>query len=212
MLHYFKPGWIAIGVMGLAASLVSTFANNVSGFSSACVQGVYQAWIRPRESDAHYLWAGRITNVLAVIASIGAAYSARSFQSLMEYIQMILSTFNAPIFALVALAALVPRRAQGGGFLGLFAGLVTSGAHQVLVFAGVLHYGSRMATNFYAAIISFVVSALATIIAGRSSVKCESANLNVRPPGRIAMTCSRFTLAWGLLISIACVGLNVWLR
>src|SRR5207237_9152779 len=85
MLHYFSPSWVAIGVMGLVASLVSTFANNISGLSSACVQGVYQSWIRPRESDAHYLWMGRLTNVLAVLLSIGAAYSALSFQSLMEY-------------------------------------------------------------------------------------------------------------------------------
>lgn len=212
MLHYFRPEWIAIGVMGLAASLVSTFANNVSGFSSAWVQGVYQVWIRPRESDAHYLWAGRITNVLAVVAAIGAAYSARSFQSLMEYIQMILSTFNAPIFALVALAALFPRRAQGGGLVGLFAGLITAGAHQALVFAGVLHYGSRMATNFYAAIISFVVTAAATMMAGRSAGKRESAGGDGGSAKRIAITYSPFTVVWAFVVALVCVAVNVWLR
>lgn len=212
MLHYFKPGWIAIGVMGLSASLVSTFANNVSGFSSAWVQGVYQVWIRPHASDSHYLWAGRFTNVLAVIASIGAAYSARSFQSLMEYIQMILSTFNAPIFALVALAALVPRRIQGGGFAGLLAGLATGGAHQALVFTGVLHYGSRMATNFYAAILSFIVTVTATILAGRSEAGGEYESAHQNTPGSIAITHSPLTLAWALMICAVSVALNVWLR
>lgn len=212
MLHYFKPAWIAVGVMGLSASLVSTFANNVSGFSSAWVQGVYQVWIRPRASDGHYLWAGRITNVLAILASIGAAYSARSFQSLMEYIQMILSTFNAPIFALVALAALVPRRVRGGGFAGLLAGLLTAGAHQALVFTGVLHYGSRMATNFYAAIVSFTVTVMATIVSGRSAAKGEREDLDRGTPGRIDLTYSGFTVAWALLICAIGVGLNVWLR
>lgn len=212
MLHYFKPGWIAIGVMGLAASLVSTFANNVSGFSSAWVQGVYQIWIRPGRSDAHYLWAGRTTNVLAVIASIGAAYSARSFQSLMEYIQMILSTFNAPIFALVALAALVPRRVKGGGLAGLLAGLVTAGVHQVLVFTNVLHYGSRMTANFYAAIISFVVTGGATVVAGRSAAKVESADENGARMTRIAITYSAFTVIWAVVVSLVCIGVNIWLR
>ena len=212
MLHYFKPGWIAIGVMGLAASLVSTFANNVSGFSSAWVQGVYQVWIRPRESDAHYLWAGRITNVLAVMASIGAAYSARSFQSLMEYIQMILSTFNAPIFALVALAALIPRRAKGGGLVGLLAGLVTAGVHQGLVFAGVLHYGSRMTTNFYAAIVSFIVTAGATMVAGGFHGEREREGPGANPESRIAISYSPLTVMWAAVVAIVCVGLNIWLR
>ena len=212
MLHYFNPSWVAMGVMGLAASLVSTFANNISGFSSAFVQGVYQAWLRPRESDRHYLWMGRLMNVLAILLSGGGAYSALHYESLMEYIQMILSTFNAPIFALVALAALAPRRAAGGGLTGLLTGLASAGVHQALVFASVLHYGSRMSANFYAAIFSFSVTAVATVIFSSFSTKRGDSRVNEHPPTPIPVSYSMPTLVWALVVSGACIAVNLWLR
>jgi solute:Na+ symporter, SSS family len=212
MLHYFNSSWIAIGIMGLTASLVSTFANNVSGFSSAFVQGVYQAWIRPGETDEHYFWTGRVTNVATIALSIGAAYSALSFQSLMEYIQMILSTFNAPIFALVALAAVAPRRAASGGLWGLVAGLTSAVGHQILVFTGVLHYGSRMTANFYAAMLSFGVSAVATVIASRMRGTHGGATAGEQPQVRLPFRYSVATVVWAGVVVAACVGVNVWLR
>jgi SSS family solute:Na+ symporter len=170
---------------------------------------------------------GRLTNVLAVLLSIGAAYSALSFQSLMEYIQMILSTFNAPIFALVALAALTPKRTGGGGLIGLFAGLGSAGLHQALVFAGFLHYGSRMSANFYAAIFSFCVTAVATVISasfflrkvsvlGIEHAAAEHAVRGHAPEEhahtRIPLSYSIPTLAWALVVSSVCIAVNIWLR
>ena len=212
MLHYFHPSWVAIGVMGLVASLISTFANNVSGFSSAWVQGVYQAWLRPAESETHYLRMGRLANLAAILLSIAAAYSALSYQSLMEYIQMILSTFNAPIFGLVALAALSPQRAAGGGLTGLLTGLASAGLHQVLVFTGLLHYGSRMSANFYAAIVSFVVTTAATLLAGRLAAVNPVHAANGQVPARVPITYSAVTLSWALAVAVVCVAVNLWLR
>ncbi len=212
MLHYFNPSWVAIGVMGLAASLVSTFANNISGFSSAFVQGVYQAWMRPGASDRHYLWMGRLMNVVAILLSVGGAYSALHYESLMEYIQMILSTFNAPIFALVALAALSPRRAAGGGLPGLLAGLTAAGVHQGLVFASVLNYGSRMSANFYAAIFSFSITAAATMVFSALATKRAASSGHEYPSTPIPVSYSIPTLAWALVVSGACIAVNLWLR
>jgi SSS family solute:Na+ symporter len=163
ILHYYSPAWVVIGVMGLAASLVSTFANNVAGFSSAWVQGVYQPWIRPEASEAHYVRVSRLTNAAAIALSIGAAYVALSYQSLMEYMQMIFSTFNAPLFALVGLAFVAPRRVRGSGVRGFCLGLGSAALHQVLVHAGLLHYGSQMSANFYAAMVGFSVAAVGTL-------------------------------------------------
>src|ERR1700722_426395 len=126
--------------MGLAASLVSAFSNNIAGFTSAWVQGIYQRLIRPRATDAHYTRVSRLTNAAAVVLSIGAASFALHFGSFMEYIQLVLSTFNAPLFALVFLAAAFPGRASRGGFAGFLTGLAVSIGHQVLVLTGLLHY------------------------------------------------------------------------
>jgi SSS family solute:Na+ symporter len=212
MLHYFHSSWMAIGVIGLTASLVSTFANNVSGFSSAFVQGVYQAWIRPNQPDAHYFRMGRVTSVLTVALSIGAAYSALSFQSLMEYIQMVLSTFNAPIFALVALAALAPRRATSGGLHGLLAGLAVAIGHQVFFFAGISHYGSRMAANFYAAMFSFSVSVVVTVFVSLMRAVNDAAPTGEPPRSPLPFRYSAPTVVWAAIVFAACVGLNIWLR
>lgn len=168
MLHYFRPAWVVIGFMGLAASLVSSFSNNIAGFTSAWVQGIYQRWIFPDGSDAHFTLVSRITNAGAVVLSVGAASCALHFHSFMEYIQLILSTFNAPLLALVLLAVAVPGRASRGGGVGFLTGLVVSISHQILVLLGVLHYGSQMAANFYGAILGFTVALVGAIIASKA--------------------------------------------
>jgi len=163
MIHYYSPFWLVIGFIGLSASLASTFSNNVAGFTSAWVQGIYQQWVSPGGPDRHYMRVSRFTNAAAILLSIGAANFALHFQSLMEYIQLVLSTFNAPLFALVMLAVISPHRAVAGGRLGFLSGLGVSILHQVLVLGGLLHYGSQMAANFYGSTIGFTVALICTL-------------------------------------------------
>jgi SSS family solute:Na+ symporter len=209
MLHYYSPAWVVIGVMGLGASLVSTFANNVTGFSSAWVQGIYQQWIRPNASEVHLVWTGRMTNAAAVLLSIGAAYAALSFHSLMEYIQMILATFNPPLFALVALAALVPSRVARAGMGGFTTGLAFAAAHQALVYAGLLHYGSQMSADFYSAILGFSTSVAGTLVIGylRSGAGPAQVpgHLSLRLPVRFTMP----TVILAIGVVSLCVFFNV---
>jgi solute:Na+ symporter, SSS family len=209
MLHYYSPSWMAVGVMGLAASLVSSFANNVAGFSSAWVQGVYQPWIRPRAGEAHYVWIGRLTNAAAILLSVGAASVALKYQSLMEYVQMIFSTFNAPLFALVGLAAVVPRRVTHGGLGGFLLGLLSAVLHQMLVYAGVLRYGSQMSANFYAAILGFTVAALCTLLIGHVRGPGEPLPNSGGESARVPLRLSLPAVIFAALIVAACVAINV---
>jgi SSS family solute:Na+ symporter len=186
MIHSYKASWLFFGFMGLAATLISTFSNNVAGFTSAWVQTFYEQWIRPRASDAHYMTVSRVTNAVAVCLAVGAAHFAGHFQSLMEYIQLILSTFNAPLLALVALAMIVPRRFSAGGSAGFLIGLACSITHQILALVHVLHYGSQMSANFYGAILGFAVGLPATLVAGSvrgAAGQCASVDrsLTVQP-------------------------------
>ena len=189
MLHYYSPAWIVIGVMGLAASLVSYFANNISGFTAAWVQGIYRQWICTGASDGHYVLAGRVTSAVAILLSIAAAYLAVEYKSLMEYAQMIFSIFNAPLFALVGLAALMPRKAARGGMGGFVLGLLSAVLHQILVHAGLVRYGSQMSANFYGAILGFCVAIVATlaIASCRKPVKLETRAPLVRLPVQFAL-------------------------
>jgi len=207
MLHYYSPSWIVIGVMGLAASLVSTFANNISGFSAAWVQGIYRQWIYTGGDDRHYVLAGRVTNAAAILLSISGAYLAVEYKSLMEYMQMLFSIFNAPLFALVALAALAPRRVARGGMGGFALGLLSALLHQILVHAGLVRYGSLMSANFYGATLGFSVAVIATLAIGwfREPAKLEPGASIVRLP----MNFSAATVLAALGILFAGVAFNV---
>jgi SSS family solute:Na+ symporter len=209
MLHYYSPSWLVVGFMGLAASMVSTFSNNVAGFTSAWMQGVYQQWIRPNAGDEHYTRVSRMTNAGAVLLAVGAAYFALGFHSVMDYIQLILATFNAPLFALVALAVVAPGRAAQGGRIGFLLGLGCSVAHQVLVLAHVLHYGSQMAANFYGAVAGFIVALVCTLWMG--SIRRQNAPTltpEQRPLDRRTPISWR-VLAFGLVLACLLVVFNV---
>jgi len=210
MLHYYSPFWAAIGLMGLVACLVATFANNVSGFSAAWMQGIYRPWIHPCAPESHYVSMSRTTNAAAVLLSIAAAYVALRYQSLMDYIQMIFATFNAPLFAVVALAALVPRRVARGGLGGFSIGLASTILHQLAVRAGWLHFGSQMSANFYAAILGFCSAVVATLLLGSigpQSVPCTTSQ-PVRMPTRFSVP----VLLLALTVAGAFVAINLYFR
>jgi SSS family solute:Na+ symporter len=210
MLHYYSSYWLVFGFVGFAASLISTFSNNVAGFTSAWVQGIYQQWIRPQAGEAHYIWISRMTNAAVVILSVGAAYLALGFQSLMEYIQLILSMFNAPLFALMALAVILPRKLAGGGRAGFLIGLLCAVAHQILALTHVLQYGSQMAANFYGAIFGFCAAFACTLWIGLRRNPAENA-----PRWRESFDEQAGTIPWpalaaGIGLAGLCVAFNVF--
>ncbi len=210
ILHYYNPSWAVIGIMGLATSLVATFANNVSGFSAAWVLGIYRPAIRPGGEEKHYVSMGRMATAAVILLSIGGAYAALENQSMMEYMQMIFSTFNAPLFALVMLSAVVPGRAAGGGLGGFVAGLVCTVLHQGLAHARVLRYGSQMNANFYGAVLGFGVAVVITLIISRARKHALPQPSPAREPG---CSSSKFPSLLALLsggIVCLCVALNVF--
>jgi solute:Na+ symporter, SSS family len=212
MLHYYTSVWLALGFLGLAASMMSTFSNNVAGFTSAWMQGIYQQWLRPRAADRHYTAMSRITNAAAVLLSVGAAYFALSFQSFMEYIQLILSTFNAPLFALVALAVLAPRRARDGGKIGLLSGLACAVALQILTLTHVVRFGSQMAANFYAAILGFSAALVIALGAGLRPTKPNDVPRPVEAPSLQPSLIRWPAIAAGIVLAGLFVAFNILFR
>ena len=204
------PGWLVVGFLGIGASLLATFSSNVAGFSSAWVQGVYQEWVRPGATDAHYKRVSRATVVGAVVLSAGTAGLALHFGSLMEYIQLVLSTMNAPLFALVLLAMVRPGRKVLGGRVGFLSGLGVAVLHQVLVLAGELHYGSQMAANFYGAMLGFGVALGVTAVVGRVWVAGSGAARELQVGERLRL--GPGVIALGVGIAAVTVALNVVFR
>ena len=69
---------------------------------------------------------GRISTIVGVFLSLITAYWAKSFPSIMDYMQAIFSWVNAPLFATMLLGMFVWWITPNGAFWGLIAGMCSS--------------------------------------------------------------------------------------
>jgi SSS family solute:Na+ symporter len=177
LLHYFPNGLLGLGLTALLASFMSGMAGNVTAFNTVWTYDIYQTYLRPRASDAHYLWVGRGATIGGVLLSIGAAYVARSFNNIMDVLQLVFAFVNAPLFATFALGMFWRRATGHGAFFGLASGTLAAGIHHGLTlpagavsgvkggYFGLLHtFPSELAQTFYTAITAFTTCAVVTTL------------------------------------------------
>lgn len=157
MAHYYPTGLLGLGLTALLASFMSGMAGNVTAFNTVWTYDIYQAYIRKNASDAHYMWMGRAATMGGIAISVGAAYLAMNFNNIMDYLQLLFSFFNAPLFATFLLGMFWWRATGHGAFWGLLAGTLAALGHYVAIKTGLLSYPSEMAGNFYGAIYAFAV-------------------------------------------------------
>jgi SSS family solute:Na+ symporter len=107
---------------------------------------------------------GRITTVVGVALSIGTAYLAQSFNSINDFLQLVFSFVNAPLFATFLLGMFWKRTTGHGAFFGLLwrhagrratHGLSMSEGKGAWI-ANIHHFPSPMAQNFWIAIMAWV--------------------------------------------------------
>ena len=96
LARYYPTGLLGLGLTALLASFMSGMAGNVTAFNTVWTYDIYQSYLRPNESDAHYLRMGRWATVVGVLISVGTAYIVMRFNNLMDYMQLLFSFFNAP--------------------------------------------------------------------------------------------------------------------
>jgi len=124
--RYYPAGLIGLGVTALLAAFMAGQAGNVSAFNTVWTYDIYRALINPGASDQLLLWMGRVTTVIGIFISVGTAYWAKSFPSIMDYMQAIFSWVNAPLFATMLLGMFVAWITPNGAFWGLLAGMGSS--------------------------------------------------------------------------------------
>ena len=216
MARYYGHGLLGLGVVAMFSSFMSGMAGNVTAFNTVWTYDIYQSYFGRDKSDAHYLFVGRIATLAATVLSIGTAYIVLQFNSLMDYVQLLFSFFNAPVFATFLLGMFTRWATPSGGFWGLLAGIGAAVAHRVAYSAQLLHYGSDMTANFYGAIaawvVCFAVTCLVSMITARRApeelaglVYSRNANKS-RNQGHVG--------AWTLagVVAAACIVLNWWFR
>ena len=183
MLSQFLPtGVLGLGLTALMASFMSGMAGNVTAFNTVWTYDIYQSYIAPGKSDNHYLWVGRMATIAGVVISIGAAYVAKLFNNVMDFLQLIFAFINAPLFATFLLGMFWKRATGHGAFFGLLSGTTAAAVHHgltapvnatSLIKGGWLvggaenvlkTYPSEMAQNFWTAIYAFSVCFVVTVV------------------------------------------------
>lgn len=162
LARYYSHGLLGLGVTAMLASFMSGMAGNVTAFNTVFTYDLYQAYLARERSDRHYLAVGRVATVAAALLSIATAYIVLRFNNLMDYVQLLFSFFNAPLFATFLLGMFTRWATPAGGFAGLVAGTLAAILHYLAYHFHWLRYGSDMTANFYGAICAWMVCFLVT--------------------------------------------------
>lgn len=165
IVHYFPSGLLGLGLTALLASFMSGMAGNVTAFNTVWTYDIYRSYIKRDAPDNHYLWMGRIVTVAGILLSVGTAYVAAGFTSIMDYVQALFSIFNAPLLATFLLGMFWKRTTPWGGFVGLALGTLVSIA--LWVMEQILHLfslGSSEGSSMWRALIAWGVCFVVTIV------------------------------------------------
>lgn len=118
----YPNGILGVGITALIASFMSGMAGNVTAFNTVFTFDIYQSYIRKNASEKHYLYVGKFTTIAGILISVATAYVARSFNSIMDLLQLVFSFVNAPLFATFFLGMFWKRTTANGAFYGLLSG------------------------------------------------------------------------------------------
>jgi SSS family solute:Na+ symporter len=177
--RYYPTGLIGLGVTALLAGFMAGQAGNISAFNTVWTYDIYKSVLNRNASDSHLLWMGRVATLAGVLISIGTAYWAKTFPSIMDYMQAIFSWVNAPLFATMLLGMFVRWVTPNGAFWGLLAGMGSSFFMFMAVkfqwieakLITLSSVQSDMAVNFWRAwwawLICFVVTILVSFVTTR---------------------------------------------
>jgi solute:Na+ symporter, SSS family len=175
MGRYLPNGALGVALAGLLAAFMAGMAANVSSFNTVFTYDIWQTYIRKGRRDRYYLNVGRVVTVVGILIGIATAFIASGYSNIMNYIQLLFSFFNAPLFATFILAMFWKRTTPWAGIAGLAAGTIGAAVmHLVGYHIGYFYphhvYDPTHATinaqmlNFYGAIAAFVADLVVTVL------------------------------------------------
>ena len=166
-------GVLGIALTGLLAAFMAGMAANVSSFNTVWTYDIWRPYVVKDRPDAYYLRIGRIVTVVGIGIGVGTAFIAAGYNNIMNYIQLLFSYFNAPLFATFIIAMFWKRTSPKSGVYGLAAGTLAAAVMHFSAYSigyfypggAVLAHGKINAqmANFYGAIAAFVVDAIVTV-------------------------------------------------
>jgi len=170
--RYYPSGLVGLGVTALLAGFMAGQAGNISAFNTVWTYDIYKSVLNKKASDSHLLVMGRASTIVGVIISLGTAYWAKSFPSIMDYMQAIFSWVNAPLFATMLLGMFIWWITPSGAFWGLIAGMASSFSMYMAVkfhwinesIITMSSVQSDMAANFWRAWWAWLICVVVTVI------------------------------------------------
>jgi len=229
LAKYLPTGLLGIGFTALMASFMSGMAGNVTAFNTVWTYDIYQSYLAPNKTDAHYLWMGRFATVFGILISIAAAFLASQFNNIMDMLQLVFGFVNAPLFATFLLGMFWRRTTGHGAFFGLIGGTTAAALFHGLALTkgcvpgikgGWLHpmfpFQSEMGQNFWMAIVAwsacFGLTVLISLLTRRTKsdeeLKGLVYSLTPKPKSEDEAWYKRPVLV-GVLVMIAVVILNL---
>ena len=164
LINEFLPnGMLGMALAGLLAAFMAGVAANVSAFNTVVTYDLWEPYVRPGQSDGYYLRFGRIATVSGILIGIGTALIASGYTNIMDYIQLLFSFFNAPLFATFIIGMFWKRMTGAAGFWGLVAGTVGAAIAHYGNKWGWFDLGSAQAAAFWGAVMAFVFDAVVTV-------------------------------------------------
>jgi SSS family solute:Na+ symporter len=172
MVRYLGPGLLGLGITALIAGFMSGMAGNVSAFSTVWTYDIYRPMIKKNGSDSHYVLVGRLSILIGVAVSIGAAYLVMHAHGIMDYVQALFSIFVAPLLATILFGMFWKRATKLAGFLGLMLGIVFSASlfmwvklvPAALASVALSPDAKPMAENVFRALWAFLFSAVIVVV------------------------------------------------
>jgi SSS family solute:Na+ symporter len=160
---YFPEGMLGIAVTGLLAAFMAGVAANVTAFNTVFTYDLWQDYVKPDRDPQYYLRVGRVATAGGLLISIATAFIAKGYDNIMNYVQLLFSYFNAPLFATFIIAMFWRRSTPWAGFWGLVAGFLGAFWTHELYSWGTIDLGSELAASFWGAIVAFVADAVVTV-------------------------------------------------
>jgi solute:Na+ symporter, SSS family len=163
MGELFPTGILGLAITGLMASFMAGVAANVTAFNTVVTYDLWQDYVKKERDPAYYVRFGRLATVGGILIAIATAFIAKGYSNIMNYVQLLFSYFNAPLFATFIIGMFWKRTTPWGGFFGLVAGTAGAFITHELASNGVIHLGSQLAQSFWGAMVAFAADAIVTV-------------------------------------------------
>src|SRR4029079_19593288 len=124
---------------------------------------LWEPYVRSGREDGYYLRFGRIATVVGIVIGIFTALIASGYSNIMDYVQLLFSFFNAPLFATFIIAMFWKRVSPAAGLWGMVAGTAGAAAAYYANLWNVVDLGSDQAAAFWGAISAFGADAIVTV-------------------------------------------------